>query len=114
MGGDFKRHRVIIESDQSKRRPAWNEWKEGNGVRVPKKLKVKHTKPTSGLCCCLAQKWTLRRNSLDTVARERFFNRVVKTNLFQLGVWGRCKPPAGSEAEPRMQADFDNNLLKSN
>ena len=54
MGGDFKRHRVIIESDQSKRRPAWNEWKEGNGViRVPKKLKVKHTKPTSGLSVLL-------------------------------------------------------------
>ena len=49
-----------------------------------------------------------------TVARERFFNRVVKTNLFQLGVWGRCKAPAGSGAEPRGQADFDNNLLKIN
>ena len=30
------------------------------------------------------------------------------TNLFQLGVWVRCKPPA------RRQADFDNNLLKIN
>ena len=50
----------------------------------------------------------------DTVARERIFNRVVKTNLFQLGVWGRCKAPAGSGAEPRRQADFDNNLLKIN
>ena len=48
------------------------------------------------------------------MARERFFNRVVKTNLFQLGVWGRCKVPAGSEAEPRRQGDFDNNLLKIN
>ena len=48
------------------------------------------------------------------VARELFFNRVVKTNLFQLGVWGRCKAPAGSGAEPRRQADFDNNLLKIN
>ena len=46
------------------------------------------------------------------MARERFFNRVVKTNLFQLGVWGRYKSPAGSGAEHRWQADFDNNLLK--
>ena len=46
---------------------------------------------------------------------ERFFNRVVKTNLFQLGSGGgRCKAPAGSGAEPRRQADFDNNLLKMN
>ena len=28
------------------------------------------------------------RSRAATVARERFFNRVVKTNLFQLGVWG--------------------------
>ena len=27
---------------------------------------------------------------------------------------GRCKAPAGSGAEPRRQADFDNNLLKIN
>ena len=51
---------------------------------------------------------------LVPVARERFFNRVVKTNLFQLVVWGRCKPPAVSGAEPRRQTDFDNNLLKIN
>ena len=48
------------------------------------------------------------------MARELFFNRVVKTNLFQLGVWGRSKAPAGSGTEPRRQADFDNNLLKIN
>ena len=52
--------------------------------------------------------------ALVAVARERFFNRVVMTNLFQLGVWGRYKVPAGSGAEPRRQADFDNNLLKIN
>ena len=51
----------------------------------------------------------LENYHLLTVARERFFNRVVKTNLFQLGVWGRCKPPAVSG-----EADFDNNLLKIN
>ena len=50
----------------------------------------------------------------ESVALERFFNRVVKTNLFQLGVWVRCKAPSGSGAEPRRQADFDNNLLKIN
>ena len=54
------------------------------------------------------------KDELTSVARERFFNRVVKTNLFQVGVWGRCKAPAGSGAEPRRQADFDNNLLKIN
>ena len=49
------------------------------------------------------------------VARERFFNRVVKTNLFQLGSGrGAASPPAGSGAEPRRQADFDNNLLRIN
>ena len=52
--------------------------------------------------------------SCRTVARERFFNRVVKTNLFQLCVWGRCKAPAGSGAEPRRQGDFHNNLWKIN
>ena len=30
------------------------------------------------------------------------------------GSGGRCKAPAGSGAEPRRQADFDNNLLKIN
>ena len=41
-----------------------------------------------------ASRTPLRRPSqastlmLTAVARERFFNRVVKTNLFQLGVWG--------------------------
>ena len=34
------------------------------------------------------------------------------TNLIQLGSGGRSKAPAGSGAEPRRQADFDNNLLK--
>ena len=50
----------------------------------------------------------------SSVARERFVNRVVKTNRFQLGVWVRGKSPAGSEAEHRRQADFDNNILKIN
>ena len=54
------------------------------------------------------------RCNSQAVARERFFNRVVNTNLFQLGVWGRCKAPAGSGAEPRRQADFDNNIWKIN
>ena len=60
------------------------------------------------------EKRRTNREGSVAVVRERFFNRVVKTNLFQLGVWGRCKAPAGSGAEPRRQADFDNNLLKIN
>ena len=51
---------------------------------------------------------------LFAVARERFFNRVVNTNLFQLACVGAVSPPVGSGAEPRRQADFDNNLLKIN
>ena len=37
-----------------------------------------------------------------------------RPNFSSWGSGGRCKAPAGSGAEPRRQADFDNNLLKIN
>ena len=64
--------------------------------------------------CRLCESMCYVGGGVSPVARERFFNRVVKNNLFQLGIWGCCKAPAGSGAEPRRQADFDNNLLKIN
>ena len=30
-------------------------------------------------------------------AQERFFNRVVRPDLFQLRVWGRCRPKSSNE-----------------
>ena len=35
-------------------------------------------------------------------------------NLFQLGVWGRCKPPSRVRAEPRRQTHLGTNVLKIN
>ena len=51
------------------------------------------------------------------VARERFFNRVVKrgvrvTQPFPAGCGGAVSPPAGSGAEPLRQTHFGNNRLK--
>ena len=37
-----------------------------------------------------------------------------RPTFFPAGGLGRCKPPAGFGAEPRRQADFDNNRLKIN
>ena len=55
---------------------------------------------------------------IPAVARERFFNRVVKggvwPNLFQLGCGGAVSPPAGTGAEPRRQTHFGNYHLKIN
>ena len=51
--------------------------------------------------------------SCRAVARERFFNRVVKTNLFQLGVWGRCKAPAGSRRQAILIDIFKNLMHQS-
>ena len=42
------------------------------------------------------------------------FQQGGQDQPFPAGVWGRCKAPAGSGAEPLRQADFDNNLLKIN
>ena len=42
------------------------------------------------------------------------FQQGGQDQPFPAGVWGRCKAPAGSGANPRRQADFDNNLLKIN
>ena len=42
------------------------------------------------------------------------FQQGGQDQPFPAGGLGSCKPPAGSGAEPRRQADFENNLLKIN
>ena len=50
----------------------------------------------------------------NTSGAVTIFQQGGQYQPFPAGVWVRCKPPAGSGAEPRRQADFDNNLLKIN
>ena len=42
------------------------------------------------------------------------FQQGGQDQPFPAGGLGHCKASAGSGAEPRRQADFDNNLLKIN
>ena len=59
---------------------------------------------------------------LKELIRSRAYIRIrkwgdgllCKRKLFQLGSGGRCKPPAGSGAEPRRQTHFGKNLLQIN
>ena len=54
-------------------------------------------------------RWRILRSRGPGTRNSMGASATVRPNACQLGRW---KPPAGSEAEPRSQTHFGNNILK--
>ena len=66
------------------------------------------------IACFHTLHWTVPASAPVPSGTGTIFQQGGQDQPFPARGLGRCKPPAWSGAEPRRQADFNNNLLKIN